>query len=506
MYKKIVEVPSLNKRLIKLRKKKKIVLCHGTFDLLHIGHIKHFFEARQFGDILIVSVTTDNYVQKGPNRPAFNLHHRLEALSALDCIDYVVSSDSLNAVKILKEIKPHIYCKGPDYLKNQNDLTKQIYKEIQSLKSFGGKIKYTNDITFSSSKLLNNFFDTLQKTQKDFLNKISKNEIENFKDSLKNLSKKKVLVIGETIIDKYVFTEALGKSGKEPLLAFNELNEENYIGGAASIFLTIKNFVKRVNFLTVLGEDKKYKNYIEKTLSNKHSKIKYIYKKNSPTIVKKRYVDSLNKTKLFASYQVNDTKISKAEENEVLKYLNTELPKFDLVIVSDYGHGFITSNIASLISRKAKFLSLNTQINSSNIGFHSLNKYHKSDLIVINEKELRYELRDKDKDLKILIKKLSTVKKVKTVIVTSGSAGATLYNRTNNKFIFCPAFARKVIDKVGAGDSMLSIASLIKAFRFNDHFTLLAGSLAASNSVENISNSNTFDINKLLKLIQHLTK
>ena len=137
--KKIFEIYDL-KKLSKLRKNNQIVLCHGTFDLLH-GHIKHFSEAKQFGDILIVSVTADDYVQKGPNRPVFNLSYRMEALSALDN-DYVVPSNSLNAVNNLKEIKPKIYCKGPDYLKNKDDITKQIYKEIKYLKSFGGKIRY----------------------------------------------------------------------------------------------------------------------------------------------------------------------------------------------------------------------------------------------------------------------------------------------------------------------------------------------------------------------------
>ena len=85
-----------------------------------------------------------------------------------------------------------------------------------------------------------------------------------------------------------------------------------------------------------------------------NSNIKYIYKKNSPTIVK-RYVDVLNKTKLFASYQVNDDKLSKSEEKEVLRYLNKNISKFDVVIVSDYGHGLL-AEIASLISKRSKFI------------------------------------------------------------------------------------------------------------------------------------------------------
>ena len=105
MTKKIIELRDLIKKTNLLRKKKKIVLCHGTFDLIHIGHIKHFSEAKKFGDILIVSVTTDRYVQKGPNRPVFNLNLRMQALSALEDIDYIVASDSLKCSQCFKRYK-----------------------------------------------------------------------------------------------------------------------------------------------------------------------------------------------------------------------------------------------------------------------------------------------------------------------------------------------------------------------------------------------------------------
>ena len=89
--KKIINIDKAKKLIKQLRiKNKKIVLCHGVFDLLHIGHIKHFQEAKSFGDILIVTITPDKYVNKGPNRPAFNSQLRSESLQALECIDYVV--------------------------------------------------------------------------------------------------------------------------------------------------------------------------------------------------------------------------------------------------------------------------------------------------------------------------------------------------------------------------------------------------------------------------------
>ena len=120
---------------------KKIVHCHGVFDLLHIGHIKHFEEAKSFGDILIVTITADKYVQKGPNRPAFNSQLRLEALQALESIDYVSINKWATATETIKALRPNIYCKGPDYKDHSSDLTGKITDEEAAIKFVGGKIR-----------------------------------------------------------------------------------------------------------------------------------------------------------------------------------------------------------------------------------------------------------------------------------------------------------------------------------------------------------------------------
>ena len=122
MKKKIFSLDGLQSIFPKEKNKgKKIVLCHGVFDLLHIGHIKHFVEAKSLGDILVVTLTPDIYVNKGPNRPAFSEKLRIEAIAALNTVDYVALNQSPTAVSAIKKIKPNIYCKGPDY-KNHKSL------------------------------------------------------------------------------------------------------------------------------------------------------------------------------------------------------------------------------------------------------------------------------------------------------------------------------------------------------------------------------------------------
>ena len=355
MNKKILKLSSLEKIIFRLKsKKKKIVLCHGVFDLLHVGHIKHFEEAKKQGDVLIVSITTDKFVIKGPNRPAFNEKLRTEALAALQAIDYVVVSNFPTATTILQKIKPNIYCKGNEYKNFKNDTTGEIKNENKVLKKFGGKIFFTSGITFSSSNLLNKFSDESSKTQKKLMRIIrKKHSFEEIKSNFENFKKLKVLVIGELIIDQYFFCEAIGKSGKEAILVLKENNNEKYIGGAGAICRHLSQFCKKISLVTMLGEKAEELREIKKGFP-KNININFIKKKNSPTIIKKRFIDYINSKKVIGVDVLNDDPLEKKNEMELKRIINKEIPKHDVVIVSDYGHGLISKNNAKLICKNSK--------------------------------------------------------------------------------------------------------------------------------------------------------
>ena len=180
--------------------------------------------------------------------------------------------------------------------------------------------------------------------KKILLIKLKKFNFEKINSLFNNLSKTKVLIIGETIIDQYVFCDALGKSGKEPVLVLRDIKTEEYLGGAAAISKHLSTFAKKVSLLTMIGEKEEYLNFIKKRLS-KNIDFKYLKKENSPTILKRRFLDSVSKNKVLGVYKINDDKIKKNEETKLNKILNKILSKFDLVIVSDYGHGFISKKL-----------------------------------------------------------------------------------------------------------------------------------------------------------------
>ena len=506
MSKKILKFDEISYFVKKFKGRKKLVLCHGVFDLLHIGHIKHFEDAKKQGDILIVSITPDKYVNKGPNKPYFNEKLRLDAIAALKCVDYVILNKSSTSVEIIKKVKPNIYCKGKDYKNKKDDLTGNIQKEINAVKANKGKIYFTHNITFSSSSIINSVFNIYSKSQRSHINKI-KNKF-TFKDILKYLEsfkKIKVLVIGETIIDNYNFCEAIGKAGKESTLVFRNLSSESYVGGAAAIARHLSSFCKKITLLTLIGNKKKDKNFIRKRLP-KNITLETIGNTKLKTIKKTRFVENSNNHKIFGLDEMSDSPLGKSDENNFKRKLKKHLKYFDLVIVTDYGHGFISKSTANFICKNSKFLSVCTQINASNSSYHTIENYKNLENLIFNERELRHELRDRSSSIEKLMNILTKKNKIKNLIITQGSDGSKLYSHSTNKFFSSPAYAIEVKDKVGAGDAMLSIISLCLKSKMDKNLSLFISSICAAQNVSNFGNKIPIKKMEILKSIENILK
>ena len=501
----INNINKIQQKLKKIKLKKKIVLCHGVFDLLHLGHIKHFKSAKKFGDYLIVSVTANKFINKGPGRPIFNQQQRLDFLKELKIVDEVIISNFSSAEDVIKLVQPDYYIKGPDYKDNTKDKTKKIQIEKKLVESFGGQIKYTNDKVFSSSNIINSGDYLFNEEQKNFVKKLKKNfsyfeirrQIEKFKDL-------KVLIVGEFIIDKYCFGEIIGKSGKEPHLVLSKKKEEFYLGGTGAIARHISSFVKKINLLSPFGNEKFFKKLIKLNF-DKNINLNLI-KPNSQykTIEKTRFVDQISNYKLFGSYVLPEKNNDKFEK-KISKIITNKKKDFDMILICDYGHNFLSNLIVKKIKGLKKFISVNAQINAANIGYHTVVKYYGVDSIVINENELRQELRDKTGDIKLLAKQLIIEKKIKRLIVTQGKRGVIMVD-DKFKLTYCPAFAKNAVDKVGAGDAMLSVTSLCLKMKMSPELTLFLGSIAAANSVESIGNKNNVSFDKIDRILEYMFK
>lgn len=504
--KKIKNLQELAEILEKLKKKgKKIVLAYGVFDLVHPGHIFHFEEAKKEGDILVVGVTADQFVKKGPDRPFFREEIRAKNLAALEMVDYVIIDYHPHAVELIKKLKPDIYFKGQEYEEALKDSERNLFKEAQAVKSVGGEIKFSYTPTFSSSHFLKNYLFVYPEETRKFLNELAKNYppekiIEEFKD----WKKKKILVIGEAIIDEYCYCQGMGKVPKENLVATRFVQKERFVGGVLMSANHLAGFCENVHLVSILGQKKSFEDFIKKRLNPK-IKLKFFFDKERPTIVKSRFIDPTFFNKLFEIYYFEDKPISQKLSQTVCQYLEKILPTFDLVLVNDYGHGFFSKEIIELLEKKSKFLAVNTQTNSANFGFNLITKYKRADYICIDEPEARLAIGEKERNIFEVAEEILKRVKTKKIAITRGHLGSIGKER-GGKDCTVPVLSTKVVDRLGAGDAFFVISSLFAQKNLPIELVCFVGNVAGALQVATIGNKEAILPEKFYKFLKALLK
>lgn len=486
---------------------KKVVQCHGVFDLLHPGHIKHFYEAKRQGDCLVVTVTPDRYVNKGPGRPVFAEELRLESIAALDCVDYVVLNNEPTAVGAIYSVKPNIYVKGNEYQNAKDDLTGKIIDERQAVEKFGGSIHFTNEVTFSSSNLLNRFFNPLTEDAQEYLrNYTQKIPKEKLFEIIERIADLKVLVLGDAILDEYQYVEPLGQSAKGLHMAAVCQDSELFLGGAFIIGSHVASFSQNVSLITAIGSQCPHRELIEKKVSEK-MQAHFFYHDALPTLKKKRYLfkDGEYLSKLFETYSSNQLLLN-PDQTEDLKHLISQIAHdYDLILISDFGNGFIHPQLPPMFANIKTPIALNTQINSGNRGFNVVTHYPKAEIISINEPELRLAAHDRHTSIEFLAEKMQETMDSEAVFVTRGVRGVECIDEEKNHFRI-PAFATSAVDRVGAGDSFFALAATSFAAGADIESAGFLGAIAAAMDVQIIGNREAIEKVPLKKFITRLYK
>ena len=493
----------------KLKQNSSIVLCHGMFDLVHLGHIRYFQEAKKQGDILIVTLTADEFCRKGPGKPVFSEELRAESLGALEIIDYVSICPYPTAIEAIELIKPNLYVKGKEYEKGSADITGMISKEREVVELNGGRVYFTDDLVLSSSSLLNSNFNIFSPEVKSYLNSFkSKYSVPDISNALNSIKESKVLVIGEAIIDRYTYVSPLGQSGKGIHFVVRNKYSEGYAGGSIAVANHVAPFTDDVALFTGIGSNSSGETY-EKFIRNKlmpNVTPNFFSFENAQTIVKERFIDDELRKFFEVYFSEEDPQASDQEELDACEWLKINIPKYDIVIVADYGNGFITDSMAKIISDKSKFLAINTQINSGNRGYHVVNRYDRADFVSLNEPELRLASHNRFNSIEELTKNLSEKLKTKFISITQGPKGLYTYNANSDSSFRVPALSSKVVDRVGAGDAFLSLSAICLGGGVEDSVSVFVGAAAAAIDVQIIGNRDTVDSVDLEKYFTALLK
>jgi cytidyltransferase-like protein len=467
---KILTVPGLAALRERLRDKK-IVLCHGAFDLVHMGHVLHFEEAASLGDVLVVTITADKYITK-KRSVSFTEEYRARQVAALEIVDFVAIINEPSAVAAIEALRPDVYIKGSEYSNLILDKTANIFREKNLIESYGGRIHFTTGETFSSTKL-SHFLQASPEAVQD--NPLLRNEKVIFRDlsplrfkleELKTLivraSELRVCLLGETIVDEWVDIAVTNLSQKSRCVAGQETARVRQIGATGIIALHLASFVKQVNCFTngTLGA----------VPSDVPANVRVTPLTHSP-LVKTRFVDRDSGLPLFESKILDIPEVS------------PDLPDFDdydLVLIADFGHGLLDARaINERIARKKKsFVAAMAQVNSSNYGYNLPVKYVGADYYSLNRTEAELSLHEKDLPSAELIDRMGRLLGCRALSVTDGKQGVVV--KLGDDFFSLPTLSTSVVDTIGCGDAYFALSSLAACIGLPARLVALAGSIGAA--------------------------
>ena len=295
----------------------------------------------------------------------------------------------------------------------------------------------------------------------------------------------RILTVGETILDEYAYCRAVGKSSKEPILAVNVTSAETFAGGILAVANHIAGFCDQVSTCSTLGALAPKRDVIDRA-SNKNVDARFIMQSDGPTIVKRRYIDQYFFQKLFEVYEMNDV-LAAGDDDKVCDALRELVPAADLVVVVDFGHGMLSERAVAVLCDHARFLAVNAQSNAGNLGYHTIGRYRRADFVSLAEGEIRLETRDRHGPIETLVEQLHARYGYERVVVTRGKSGCLLWKKDAG-FCAVPAFADKVVDRVGAGDAFLAITAPLAAVGAPLEVIGLVGNATGAEAVATVGN------------------
>jgi len=386
------------------------------------------------------------------------------------------------------------------------DVTGKIAIEREAVERHGGRIVFTRDVTFSSSSLMNRYFDIYDPPLRDYLQKVRESGgAERLLKLIDKIQDMHVVLVGDTIIDEYQYVTALGKASKENIVATLFKNGEQFAGGVIAAANHVASFCKSVEIVTTLG-GKDYPEEFIRAHVRPNVTLTPIRIQGRPTTRKLRYVELGYLHKLFEVYTMDDTPLDEAERKEIDRITSERVRGGDVVIVTDFGHGMIAPSTIDALIANSKFLAINAQSNSGNHGYNLITKYPRADYICIDAPEARLAATDKFSDIASVIEtSLHGKIDCDNMIITHGSFGCYPFS-SKTGVARVPAFTKTVVDTVGAGDAFLTITAPLVAAGGNIEDVAFIGNAAGAIKVGIVGHRNSVEKAPLVKFVTALLK
>ena len=458
-------------------REKKVIMCHGVFDIVHPGHIRHLIYARAQGDILIASLTCDQYITKAADRPYVPEDLRAANLAALEIVDYVLIDMHPEPLMNISSLQPDCFVKGFEY--SVDGVHPSTQKELQVVSSYGGEFLFSpGDVVYSSSKLLGQHQPSLKLDKVNTMMQAEGVTFAHLRRTLGEMSGVRAHVVGDVIVDKYSHCTLLGLSTKTPTFSVKLEDSKLFVGGAGVVAKHLSSLGAAVTLSTVLGDDSTAQ-FVVDDFANTDIQLNAVRDVHRPTTLKERFWS--DNYKLLQVDVLNNSPLSSNQIREVVGFIQ-ETPA-ELVVFSDFRHGlFHSSSIQNLIHAiPADAVKVADSQVSNRWG--NILDFEGFDLITPNEHEARFSLGDQDSGVRHLAQRLVSEARAQYVIMKLGGRGILTVRRSSpvpRSFFYVDSFVENLVDAVGAGDALLAAASLSLVRTDNIVQSAILGSLAAA--------------------------
>lgn len=281
----------------------------------------------------------------------------------------------------------------------------------------------------------------------------------NFKEVVELFKQKRILVIGDVMIDSYLRGNVNRVSPEAPVPIVSLLKEEDRLGGAANVAINLVSMGASAIICSVIGNDKQGKKMVELLNENNISSEGLIFSDTRQTTVKTRIIGNNQHLLRVDSEQTNDI-VSDEEDQLIAKVEEILTSKIDAIIFEDYNKGVLTKKTIQKIIQLANQKNIYTTVDPKNKNFL---EYKNVSLFKPNLKELKegigfnFAFSDKldfEKAVNLLEEKLNN----KISFVTLSEHG--VYIKQNDLDHYIPAHVRNIADVSGAGDTVISLATL----------------------------------------------
>jgi rfaE bifunctional protein kinase chain/domain len=314
----------------------------------------------------------------------------------------------------------------------------------------------------------------------------------------------KVLLVGDGIIDEYFYTEPMGRSAKANLVVNRYLSHEAFAGGAFAIANHLASFCGKVHLMSLIGEQDTREEFIRQSLKP-NVEVELFSRTDTTTVIKKRYLQQHNNQKLFEVNYLHDAYINGGLEKKIIAHLKKQMPKYDIVLISDFGHGFITRDIVNCIKESGKKFGVNAQTNGANVGFNLITKYRDPFFVCLDEPEVRLATQERFMDVEEILPVIGKNINAQNMIVTRGRKGSVGIDRDGTINV-TPIFSSKVVDTVGAGDAFFAYTFPCLASGMPMDAVSFVGNAVGALAVQILGNKKAVEKHELLEFIHAVLK